>query len=86
MAQPLFPNLQPVLPDQVYSPAFSLSGLKMADKKDNHGRKTSMGLNTATKSRQEITGPVLLQVSLAFLLKLGRYYEIRPLSRPLNFP
>jgi hypothetical protein len=44
-----------------------------------------MVLNNAARSRQEIIGPVLLPVLLAYLLKLGRYYEIRPLSRRLNF-
>jgi hypothetical protein len=64
-----------------------LSGLKMADKKDIHRGKTSIltVVNTAARSRQEIIGPVLLPVSLAFLFKLGRYYEIRPLSRRLIF-
>jgi hypothetical protein len=33
MAQPLFPNLKPVLLGRENGPAFSLSGSKMADKK-----------------------------------------------------
>jgi hypothetical protein len=33
MAQPLFPNLKPVLPGWENGPAFSLVGLKMAERK-----------------------------------------------------
>jgi len=63
MAQPLFPNLKPVLLGRVNSPAFSLSGLKMADKKDINGGKTSIltVVNTAARSRQELIGPVFCQ-------------------------
>jgi hypothetical protein len=87
MAQPLFPNLKPVLPGRVNSPTFSLSGLKMADKKDNHGRK-NVNFYATEHGCQVPPGnywPVLLPVLLAFLLKIGRYCEIRPLSRSLNF-
>jgi hypothetical protein len=59
----------------------------MADKKDNHGRK-NVNFYAIEHCCQVPPGnywPVLLPVLLAFLLKIGRYYEIRPLSRSLNF-
>jgi hypothetical protein len=85
MAQPLFPNLKPFLPGRVNSPTFSLPGLKMADKKDNHGRKNVKGTEHCCQVPPGNYWASFVASFTGILFKLGRYYEIRPLSRRLIF-